>query len=175
MNRLKAKRKNSTKELLLWKAFLIVIMAPFFQKGFSFHHLPKRPNAVSASDCIVVLWRLSPTVPEKILKLSSSEVVSKTASSSFAMPNSSKNCMFSVFSLIIQIAISITNRRICGVLVAGFLCFFRIWTNVAANSACVVPALSNVMAASWDVVNFKIWTANPIITSCSFWSSALIA
>lgn len=90
------------------------------------YHLPKRPSAISASECIVVRWRLSPTVPEKMLKLSSSEVVSKTASSSIAIPNSSKKCMFSLFSFIIQIAISITNRRICGVLVGGFLCFFRI-------------------------------------------------
>lgn len=150
-------------------------ISAILQKNVTNHHLPKRPNAISASECIVMRWRLSPTVPEKILKLSSSEVVSKTAFSSFAIPNSSKKCMFSVFSLIIQIAISITNRRICGVLVGGFLCFFRIWTNVAANSACVVPALSNVMAASWDVVNFKIWAPSPIITSCSFWSSDLIA
>lgn len=132
-------------------------------------------KTISASEWIVVLCRLSPTVPEKILKLSSSAVVSKTFSSTISISRSLNIHTFVALSLIIHITNSMANLLILGVLIGGYWCFFRIWTNLLANPASVIPALSNMILASSEVMNLKTCAASPTITSCSLFSSDMIA
>jgi len=132
-------------------------------------------SAMSTSDWVVILCRCRPTVPEKTLKLSSSDVVSKTPSNTTSIPIPLKLSMFSDLSFIIQTANSITNLLILGTLVGGYWCFLRIWTSLFASWASVIPAFSNTMLDSCLVMYLKTFAANPTITSCILFSSDIIA
>lgn len=131
--------------------------------------------AVSTREWIVVPWRLSPTVPEKILKLSSSEVLSVTFSSSLSIPNSLKIRIFVLLALIIHMANSITNLLILGTLMGGHGYFFKMWTSVLANSSSWIPTLTNIVVDSSEVINLKTRAASPTITSCNLPSCVKIA
>uniref|UniRef100_A0A7C8ZVV1 Uncharacterized protein n=1 Tax=Opuntia streptacantha TaxID=393608 RepID=A0A7C8ZVV1_OPUST len=109
-----------------------------------------------------------------MLKPSSSDVVSRTWSSSFSSSRFLKMRMFVCLSLIIQIASSIVNLRILGNLIAGYGCIFRICTSPFASSASFTPDLSNIMLDSSGVMNLKACAANPTITSCNLLSSEII-
>ncbi|BAS82262.1 Os03g0145300 [Oryza sativa Japonica Group] len=118
-------------------------------------------RAASTSAQTLTPRRLRPTLPEKTLKHSSSDVVPATRRSWSSIPSSTNSATYRLSDRIMATASSMVYRRIRGTTMDGRLYSLRTCTIVFASAASVTLAAARLARSSSGSMNRSICAARP--------------